>query len=298
MPEYRSLERLAAEAEARQLSIGGLVLEDAVATGEGRESLLARMGEHLAVMRASVERGLTEAPPSHSGLVGREGRLMEQARRGRRTLSGEATAMAAARAMAVACVNAAMGKVVAAPTAGSCGVLPGALLTVAGDLGSSEAELVMALFTAAGIGQVIASQAFLAGAEGGCQAECGAAAAMAAAAVVELAGGSPTAAVNAAALVFKGCIGLVCDPVAGLVEVPCVKRNGLFAANALVAADMSLAGIQTVIPPDEVLQAVREVGRGLPVSLRETAGGGLAATATARSLERVIFGSQRDGAPS
>jgi L-serine dehydratase len=246
------------------------------------------MGRSLQVMKESVQRGLIGAERSVSGLAGGDARRLHESSLAGKTISGDRTMLAVARAMAAAEVNACMGRIVAAPTAGSCGVLPGVLLTVAERLGKSDEDLVRALFTAAGFGMVIAQKASISGAAGGCQAECGSAAAMAAAAGVELAGGSPEQSAHAAAVALKSMLGLVCDPVAGLVEVPCVKRNGTAAALALAAIDMALAGIQSAIPADEVIEAMGQVGRALPESLRETAGGGLAATPTAREIEAKI----------
>jgi len=252
------------------------------AEGVSRETLMGKMKENLVVMRKAVERGLKENLRSTSGLTGGEGKQLEEARVGGKLLSGNTITKAMAKAMAVANVNAAMGKIVAAPTAGSCGIIPGALLAAAEKLNSSEEEIVLALFTAGGIGKVIASKATISGAEGGCQAECGSAAAMASGAVVELAGGSPDQVSNAVAFALKNVLGLVCDPVGGLVEIPCIKRNAMGAANALISSDMALAGIKSFIPADEVIDAMYNVGRMIPVDLKETALGGLAATPTGR----------------
>lgn len=198
-------------------------------------------------------------------------------------------AAAVSYALAVAEVNATMGKIVACPTAGSCGIMPAVLLTVQNQLDLSDEQVAEGLFTAAAIGAVIAHKASVSGAMCGCQAECGSAAAMASAASVELAGGTPKQAANACAMVLKNVLGLVCDPVAGLVEVPCAKRNAMGTSLALVCADMALAGIESVIPADEVIVAMKDVGRALPESLRETALGGLAVTPTAQKLAQLIL---------
>ena len=194
---------------------------------------------------------------------------------------------AAVRAMAVAECNACMGRIVAAPTAGSCGILPAALLTMQEDRGLSDEALVDALFTAAAVGAVIAQRASVSGAEGGCQAECGSAAAMTAAALVELAGGTPEMSSAACGLALMNSMGLVCDPVAGLVEVPCVYRNVGSVANAMTAADMALAGIAAPIPTDEIIDAMKEVGDMLPACLRETGEGGVAACPSALKAKPV-----------
>ena len=186
--------------------------------------------------------------------------------------------------MAVVEVNAAMGRIVAAPTAGASGILPGVLLSAARRRNWSDDKLIDGLFTAAAIGAIIAAQATIAGAEGGCQAETGAGAAMAAAAIAALSGAQPPACLDAAAIALKNVMGLVCDPVAGLVECPCIKRNAMGAVNALLAADLVLAGVSSVIPFDETVSAMRSVGKALPLDLRETARGGLAATPTGRRI--------------
>jgi L-serine dehydratase len=183
-----------------------------------------------------------------------------------------------------------MGRIVAAPTAGASGTLPAVLFSLAKARGFSQSELAKSLVVAGAIGMVIASRASLSGAAGGCQAECGSAGAMAAGAAVELYGGSPEQVGEAVALTLKNMLGLVCDPVAGLVEVPCVKRNAGAAAQAMVAAEMSLAGIRSVIPVDEVIDAMAAVGAAMPCSLKETAQGGLAATPTAQEWTRKLFG--------
>ena len=241
----------------------------------------ARMGASLSVMREAVEAGLAGRARSRSGLVGGDAAKVLASRRG--PLGGVfADVMAAA--LATGEVNAAMGRIVAAPTGGASGVLPAVVLMVGAEYDASEDQLVDALFAAAGIGAVIATRATLSGAAGGCQAEIGSGAAMAAAAAVELVGGTPAEAGHAAALALQGQMGLVCDPVGGLVEIPCVYRNATGAAVALSAAEMALAGVEFPIPFDQVVDAMGFVGRSLPPSLRETALGGLAATPCGREL--------------
>ncbi len=197
---------------------------------------------------------------------------------------------AMARAVAVSEYNAAMGRIVASPTAGSCGILPGTVVTMLEEGRCDEHAAVMALFTAGAIGMVIAQKASIAGAQGGCQAECGSASAMAAAALVELAGGTPAQAAHACAMAIKNQLGLVCDPVAGLVEIPCIKRNVSGAAIAFTSAEMALAGVKSRIPVDECVLAMRQVGDMLPCSLKETSQAGLAATPTGLRLKRQVFG--------
>lgn len=283
MRAYQDYIRLA---EEKDLKIGEIVLAEQAEDSEKTESeLRERMRSNLEVMRASVRSGLSEERQSLSGLVGGDAAKVYNRRKSGKSLTGDTVSGAIARALAVAEVNATMGKIVAAPTAGSCGVLPAVLFTVEELLGSAEEELETALFTAAGVGMVIADRANVSGAEGGCQAEIGSAAGMAAAAAVELAGGTPAQTGNAAALAMKSLLGLVCDPVAGLVEVPCVKRNATAATLALAAAEMALAGVESKIPLDEVIDVMGEIGRQMPCSLRETAQGGLAVSKTGQRIK-------------
>jgi len=209
-------------------------------------------------------------------------------------LSGPTLLNAVSMSVAVNEVNAAMGTIVATPTAGACGIVPGTLFAVSQKLNPTREEMVNYLFTAGAIGYCIANNAFISGAAGGCQAEVGSATAMAAAAIVEMAGGTPEQSAQAVAIALKNMLGLVCDPVAGLVEVPCVKRNAMGAAIATVAADMALAGIKSVIPTDEVIEAMYRIGCTMPTALKETAQGGLAATQTGRQIEAKIFGVRLD----
>jgi L-serine dehydratase len=290
MLEYHSIGLLAETALKAGKNISEIVLEDQAETMElPQETLYTRMKYNLDVMRQAAEKGADPAIRSTSGLTGGDGAKMA-AYLGQSPLSDKFCAKAIARAIAVSECNAAMGKIVAAPTAGSCGILPAAVLTMIEEGRADEKAAVMALFTAGALGMVIVNEASIAGAEGGCQAECGSASAITAAALVEMAGGSPDEAVNAAAIALKNQLGLVCDPVAGLVEVPCVKRNAGGVMIAIGAADMALAGIKSVIPVDEVVSAMREIGDALPSSLRETGIGGLAGTPTGVALKQKIFG--------
>lgn len=265
-------------------SLGAAALErEAEETGEDRDRIRAQMHETLGVMRAAVERGLAGDIRSRSGLTGGDAAKLGTSHTG---LVGGVFAASLAAALATGEVNAAMGRIAAAPTGGASGVLPGVLLAVGAQRAASDDELVDALFAAGGIGAVIASRATLSGAAGGCQAEIGSAAAMAAGALLQLAGGSPEQSGHAASLALQGLLGLVCDPVGGLVEVPCVARNATGAAVALAGAEMALAGVTFPIPFDDVVDAAAHVGRSLPPSLRETALGGLAATAAGRHLAK------------
>ena len=284
---YQSVQELVEAAEKTGVTIGQIVLADqAVQLEQAPDALFLRMADRLRVMRQAADEGLRSPERSPSGLSGGAAVKLQAALDEKRTIAGPLLARLLARALAVSEVNARMGRIVAAPTAGSCGILPAVILTLAEEKGLDERAAVLGLWTASGIGMVIASQASLSGAEGGCQAECGSAAAMAAAAAVEMLGGSPRQAAEACAIALKAVLGLVCDPVAGLVEVPCIKRNARGAANALVAAELALAGITSAIPADEVIAAMRAVGSQRPSSLRETAAGGLAATPTGREIAR------------
>lgn len=289
MISYKSVRDLVARAEAGAGSLAEVVIEDQVrALGRPREELCREMEGRLEVMEASLQTGLSGDNPSLSGLVGMNAGKLQRALAQGKLLGGESFDGAILKAVAIAEVNASMGRIVAAPTAGSCGILPALLLTAAQKWRVPREAQVRALFTASGIGMVIANVAGVSGAAGGCQAECGSASAMAAAAVVEMAGGTPAQSAHACAIALKNILGLVCDPVAGLVEVPCVKRNAAGAANAMVAVDLALAGIESVIPADEVILAMHRIGEAMPSALKETAQGGLAATPTGRRLAREL----------
>lgn len=264
-------------------SIGQVVLKDqAEQDGVSPEILIQQMRQALCVMRQSVEEGLNPALKSVSGMSGGQAAKLLAGVQAQTTMGGLSMGLAGAYAMAAAECNACMGKIVAAPTAGSCGIVPGALLMVQKQKGYTDEQLIEALFTAAGVGRVIATRASVAGAEGGCQAECGSAAAMAAAALVELGGGSPRMAGHAVGFALMNVMGLVCDPVGGLVEVPCVYRNVSGVTNALCAADMALCGIECPLPADEVIDAMKRVGDAMPAALRETGDGGCAACSSCK----------------
>ncbi len=249
------------------------------------------MEEAFLIMKESIEGGMRPDIKSVSGLIGGDAYLLHQYAEQNTPLAGESMTSAIAASMAVAEVNASMGKIVAAPTAGSCGVLPGAVIKIGLDRNLSDETIINGLFTASAIGMIIAHNATISGAEGGCQAEVGTASAMAAAGLVEMMGGSPESALSAASFTIKNILGLVCDPIAGLVECPCEKRNAIGTANAIISADMALAGMLTMIPFDEVVESMRSVGRIMSPTLKETAMGGLAAAPTAKALEQSIFGS-------
>ena len=291
MFEYKSISELVNAASSPGKTISEVVLADqAEQLCISPDALFERMDARLSVMEDSVKAGMNPALRSTSGLTGGDAsRMWDHAASG--GICGGFTNRAMARALAVSENNAAMGKIVAAPTAGSCGILPGAVVSMLDEGRCSREAAVMALFTAGAFGMVIAQNASIAGAEGGCQAECGSAAAMAAAALVELMGGTPQQCAHACAMAIKNQLGLVCDPVAGLVEIPCIKRNVSGVAIAFSSAEMALAGIVSKIPADECIGAMREVGCSIPSALRETAKGGLAATPTGERLREQVFGS-------
>ncbi|AMV10415.1 serine dehydratase [Geobacillus thermoleovorans] len=287
---FRNVAELVALAEKDSIKIAEVMIRQEVeVSGRSREEVIAQMDHHLAVMERAVERGL-EGVVSRSGLTGGDAVRMQRYIEGGRFLSGETILDAVSKAMATNEVNAAMGVICATPTAGAAGVVPGTLFAVKEKLRPTRMEMIEFLFTAGAFGYIVANNASISGAAGGCQAEVGSAAGMAAAALVELAGGTPAQAAEAMAIALKNMLGLVCDPVAGLVEVPCVKRNAMGAANAMIAADMALAGIKSRIPCDEVIEAMYRIGAAMPVVLKETAQGGLAATPTGRAIAARIFG--------
>lgn len=265
--------------------------------GKPREYLLSRMGKRLEIMQRAASLGIAEPVMSISGISGGSAykfwNWLEGG--GNAPLTGPILSRAVARAMAVNEVNAGMGCIVATPTAGSAGILPAVLLTLQEARGFSDADLVNALFTASGIGAVIVRRAHVSGAAGGCQAETGSAACMAAGAAAELLGGTPHQSAHAVAITMKNMLGLVCDPVAGLVEVPCVKRNAAGAAQCFIAVDLALAGVESVIPPDEVIDAMAQIGRRMDERFKETAQGGLAATPTGRRLAQMVWAERMTG---
>ena len=282
---YRALADAVRDAEARGATLAAVALA-AESEDQGRpvEDIRDALRRALHIMTGAIDRGMTGDLRSASGLVGGDAAKLRLGPPG--PLAGTPFRDVLARALAVQEINAAMGVIVAAPTAGGAGVLPAVLTGLAAARGIGEEPIVDALATAGLIGAVIAERASLSGAEGGCQAETGAAAAMAAGAAVEMLGGTPSQAVHATALAMQGTLGLICDPLGGLVELPCVFRNATGSAIAMAAIEMALAGITFAIPVDEVIDVMGEIGREMDVRYRETAGGGLAATPTGRRLAR------------
>lgn len=288
---YTSIAELVEQASAAGLKISELVLQQQAEEMETTVSNIYSNMEHsFEVMRQSVEGGMDEALRSSSGLTGGAAARMKKAVDEGRNHYGHLFGTAISMALAVSEYNSSMGQIVAAPTAGACGVIPAALISVMEEYDIPKKDIVMGLFTASAVGMVIAKCASISGAEGGCQAEVGSASAMAAAALAEIFGGTPQMVSDSCAIALKNILGLVCDPVAGLVEVPCVKRNAMGVTNAFTASELALAGITSTIPADEVILAMKRIGNQMSPSLKETAEGGLAATPTACRLCRQIFG--------
>lgn len=257
-----------------------------------REEVFEKMRKTLHVMVESATGGMDKEVYSVSGLIGGDAFKLKNYLAKGKSLTGDTMVLAMAMALSCSEVNAAMGKIVACPTAGSCGILPAVMLSAAEKLEKNEDEIVQGLFASSAVGMIIGMNATMSGAEGGCQAECGSGSAMGSAAVVEMMGGTPKMSLDAAAIVFKNVLGLVCDPVAGLVEIPCAKRNSSGAISALCTADLVMAGVDSKIPFDDAVSAMYKVGKSLPASLRETALGGVAVTKAGLELRRQVFGDE------
>ena len=276
---YKNAEMLLNITQRDGCRICDAVLMNEVKTSEKTpDEIVSRMDKMLDVMLEASNRGINEYIRSVSGMSGGSAKLLYDRIKDGHSLCGGIIPLAMARALSCSEVNASMGKIVAAPTAGSCGILPAVIITCGEALGCDRRKMIDGLLTASGIGQIIGRNATLAGAEGGCQAECGSASAMAAAAAVEMAGGTPEMALSAGAIAIQNVMGLVCDPIAGLVEVPCANRNASGAVNAITSAEMALSGIKSFVPFDQVVASMYSVGKAMPESLRETAMGGVAAT--------------------
>ena len=285
---FHTGEELLALCRSEHMPISRVALAYEEEAGErSREEILAEMEKNLATMEESIRVGLEDKQTSITGLMGDAADKLMNFRE--EALMGKNLAAITAASLAVVEVNASMGRIVAAPTAGASGVLPGVVIEHARQQGLPREKMIEALFNGGAIGILIAHNACISGASGGCQAEVGSASAMAASALTELRGGTPEQCLHAAAMTLKNLLGLVCDPVAGLVECPCIKRNAMGAVNAVLCSDMALAGITSVIPFDEVVEAMKNVGRMMHPDLRETARGGLAATPTARRIAEKIM---------
>lgn len=282
---YKALDEIRKVADDQNKEFWEIILEDDCKERQlTREESMRQMGAMYEAMR-DADDAYDPQQYSSSGLVGTDGERLHQAVAEGRIMCGSFIGRVMEKAVKMGESNACMKRIVAAPTAGSCGVVPAVLLTLQEEFGYTQEQMVKAVYVAAGIGGVIAARAFISGAQGGCQAEIGSASSMAAGAAVFLRGGTPQAICHSAALAMKSLLGLVCDPVAGLVEVPCVKRNVIGAVNALTSADMALAGIRSRIEPDEVIDAMKNIGAIMPSCLRETGTGGLAATPSGTAIQ-------------
>ncbi|MFC4769362.1 L-serine ammonia-lyase, iron-sulfur-dependent, subunit alpha [Effusibacillus consociatus] len=288
--DFKSMAELLDHCERKKRSIAEVMLDvEASKTGRSKATIIEMMKQRLMKMKDAVDAGVSDRSTAPSGISGGDACLMGHYKDKGEYLSGSFIVDAMRFSFATSETNARMGVIVATPTAGAAGILPGCLFSLRENAGLSYEKLVMGLFTASALGYVIANRAFISGAAGGCQAEVGSATAMAAGAIVELKGGTPVQAVNATAIALKSMLGLVCDPVAGLVEVPCIKRNVIGTAIAFSAADIALAGITSRIPCDEVIAAMYEIGKKMPVTLRETSLGGLAMTPTGKEIKDRIL---------
>ncbi|MEQ6959226.1 L-serine ammonia-lyase, iron-sulfur-dependent, subunit alpha [Staphylococcus arlettae] len=287
---FKSVKELVEICETENKKIHEVMLEQEMSiNGLTADEVYANMDKNLQTMENALDEGL-EGVTSTTGLTGGDAVLIKNYIASGQSLAGNTLLDAVSKAVATNEVNAAMGKICATPTAGSAGVVPGVLFGLKPRLNPSRKDMLNFLLTSGAFGFVVANNASISGAAGGCQAEVGSAAAMAAGATVELAGGTPQQSAEAFAICLKNMLGLVCDPVAGLVEVPCVKRNAAGASNAIVSADMALAGVTSRIPTDEVIEAMYKIGQTMPSALRETGRGGLAGTPTGQRLKQEIFG--------
>ncbi|MFD1414636.1 L-serine ammonia-lyase, iron-sulfur-dependent, subunit alpha [Oceanobacillus jeddahense] len=287
---FRTVAELVEMANTENIPISEVMIRQEMDVKEKtREEVFSEMEKNLVVMENAIEDAL-KGVQSVTGLTGGDAVKVQKYMKEKTPLSGNLMMDAVSKAMGTNEVNAAMGIICATPTAGSAGCVPGTLFAVKEQLNPTREEMVRYLFTSGAFGFVVANNAFISGAAGGCQAEVGSAGAMASAAIVEMAGGTPEQSAQAFAMTLKNMLGLVCDPVAGLVEVPCVKRNAGGSSLAIVSADLALAGVESRIPCDEVIGAMYRIGKQMPSSLRETGEGGLADTPTGRFLKEKIFG--------
>ena len=294
---YQSLQELLQIAEEKQVTLWEVILQNEMKVQDCDEKTVwKKLKMRLDIMKSSANKALEgrretkeNGQEIEKNLINGLAKQHQQYSESMETLSGSFVNRVMALALSSSEVNARMGKICAAPTAGSCGILPAVLIGIQEKLDLNEREVLQGLMTASGIGAVVVKNATVSGAEGGCQAECGVAAAMAAAAAVEMRGGTPRQAIHSVALTLINCMGLICDPIAGLVQVPCAQRNASQAVNALISADLALGGMKSIIPADEVIEAMYHVGKQLPVELKETALGGLAATTTGKELVKYLL---------
>ncbi len=288
---YNSIQELFNLAEERDVPLSQIVLEtESVLTERSNEDIYNEMERRYEVMKSSAKNALFESRKTAGGLIEGITKTHYSYTLKGDTLSGDFINKVMSRALSCSEVNASMGKICAAPTAGSCGIIPAVVISLEEALNLPKKDVLDALLSASGIGAVITKNATVAGAEGGCQAECGVAAAMAACAAVQMKGGTRRQCINAVSIALMNVMGLVCDPVAGLVQVPCAQRNASQAVNAIISADMALAGMESIIPADQIIDAMYKVGKMLPMELKETAKGGIAHTPAGKEIFNKIFG--------
>lgn len=289
--KFSHAEEIIHHCQKENTSLSDLALEyEIIKTGKSYGYIRDYLRQVLQTMNQAVHAGINDEENHIRGkIIGNDSVLLKKRYSQEKTLCGDTIAIAASYALSTMEVNASMGKIVASPTAGSCGVLPAVLITLQERFNLSEEDLIKGLLAANMVGIIVGKNATISGAEGGCQAEVGTASAMASAAAVHMMGGNVEQVFHAAAMCFKNLLGLVCDPIAGLVESPCAKRNAMGSANALLCAEMALSGIESIIPFDEVVEAMYRVGKALPPSLRETSMGGLAITKTAVKIDTELF---------
>jgi len=287
---YHNLKELLRQAEDHEVLLSEIILQNEIEQfGTTREVIYEKLEERYDVMKRAAVKALGEPLETAGNLISGIAKQQNDYTGKGNTLCGEFLNSAMAMALSGSEVNASMGRICAAPTAGACGIVPAVLMSIERVKKCSKEAILNAVLTSSGIGTIMMKNATVAGAEGGCQAECGVAAAMAAAAGVELCGGTPRQSVWAAVLALVNCMGLVCDPIAGLVQVPCAQRNASQTVNALTCIDLAMAGMTLPVTPDEVVESMYKVGRMLPPQLRETAQGGLAATQSAQEIRKKIF---------
>ena len=288
---YRNMKELLELANDKQVPLSEIILENEMKISSfTEEQVFEKLEKRYRVMENSVEKALEEALPTVGSLIEGITKTQNNYAESDMTICGTFINKVMARALSGSEVNASMGKICAAPTAGACGILPAVLFSISEREKLPRRKTLEGLLTASGIGAIIMKNATVAGAEGGCQSECGVAASMAAAATVEMMGGTPEVALNSVAFSLMNCMGLICDPIAGLVQVPCAQRNASQSINALLSADLAMAGMKSLIPPDEVVEAMYKVGKLLPSQLKETSMGGIAATKTGKEIQKKIFG--------
>ena len=286
---YHNFADMLSIAEEQKTSLWRVILQNEIKHSDlSEKEIFENLEKHWKVMDRSAHKALENPQQTAlnliSGVTADQNRYAEQ----KGGICGRMINKAMAYALSSSEVKASMGKICAAPTAGACGILPAVLLTLKDELQLDDRKLLQGLLTASGVGAIFMKNATVAGAEGGCQAECGVAAAMAAAAAVELSGGTPRQALYAVCFTMMNCMGLVCDPVAGLVQVPCAQRNASQTVNALLSADLALGGMVSIITPDEIVESMLKVGRQLPSALRETAKGGIAVTESGKKYSKML----------